>query len=118
MLSTAYSLLPPLSSGRLIEIFDDFCWIACHDNVIGNIFCYDRARGNDDVMADGHTRVNYGSATNPHIISDGYWLTVFRTLTAQNGIQWMSSSVNVNAGSQGAVFSYSDGADIEHNAIK
>ena len=57
----------------LFVFFDYSAGISHCNYIVGNIFCYNTARSNHNIIPDGNARQNNSSATNPYIISNDNW---------------------------------------------
>ena len=68
---------PPLLSAS--NTFNDFCGNAADKDVIGDVLCYDRSRGGNDIIADGHARHDMNARAEPDVIADFDRISVFQS---------------------------------------
>lgn len=97
---------------------DDRCRIPSHNGVGWYIIGHDCPGANNGVIADGNTRIEDGTSPDPHIVTDGDWLSVFGTFDALACREWMCSSVNVDARSHHAILTDLYPTNIQDNALK
>ena len=71
---------PPLLSAS--NTFNDFCGDAADNDIIGDVFRYDRSRGDNDIIADGHARHDMNACAEPDVIADRDRISVFQSRIA------------------------------------
>ena len=77
----------------LIYFTDDLTRIASCDHTIRNIFCYDASTSDYNIVSDGYSRHDLHTASEPHMIADGNWFSIFQPFISLRGIDRMSGSI-------------------------
>ena len=70
----------------LFSIFFYYRWIARSNGPVRNIFGHNRTRANNDTSTDMDSRHNHHTATNPNIITNGYFPRFLKSLFTHGDI--------------------------------
>ena len=92
-------------------------WVAGGNAPVRDIFGHNASCADDHVVSDMYAGADYGIAAEPYVIPDGYFLAVFISGTAGNGVDGMACRIDCHIWSHLAVVADFNAGDVQQGTV-